>query len=90
MTTRGFYEAQTHLSELLDQVAKGKKVFITRRGKPAAVIGPPPKKEQRNVRQVVKEMLASRDREGPTLGGQVTIRELIDEGHEKSPRSVLH
>jgi hypothetical protein len=25
-------------------------------------------------------MLAFRDREGPTLGGHVTIRELIDEG----------
>jgi prevent-host-death family protein len=42
MTTMGFYEARTHLSELLDQVAKGKKVLITRRGKPAALIAPPP------------------------------------------------
>jgi prevent-host-death family protein len=80
MTTVGFYEARTHFSELLDQVAKGKKVLITRRGKPAAVIGPSPKQGQRDVRQVVQEMLAFRDREGPTLGGQVTIRELIDEG----------
>ena len=80
MTTIGFYEARTHLSELLDDVAKGKKVLITRRGKPAAVIGPPPRQGQRNVRQVVEEMLAFRDREGPTLGGQVTVRELIDEG----------
>ena len=80
MTTIGFYEARTHLSELLDNVAKGKTVLITRRGKPAAVIGPPPRQGQRNVRQVVEEMLAFRDREGPTLGGQVTVRELIDEG----------
>ena len=80
MTTMGFYEARTHLSELLDQVAKGKKVLITRRGKPAALIGPPPKQDRRDVRQVVRQMLALRDREGPTLGGQVTIRELIDEG----------
>ena len=80
MTTMGFYEARTHLSELLDDVAKGKKVLITRRGKPAALIGPPPKQRQRHVRQVVQEMLAFRDREGTTLGGHVTIRELIDEG----------
>jgi len=80
MTTIGFYEARTHLSELLDHVAKGKTVLITRRGKPAAVIGPPPKQGQRDVRQVVQEMLAFRDREGPTLGGKVTIRELIDQG----------
>ena len=80
MTTMGFYEARTHLSELFDQVAKGKKVLITRRGRPAAVIGPPPKQDQRDVDQVVQEMLAFRDREGPTLGGHLTIRELIEEG----------
>ena len=34
----------------------------------------------RDVRHVVQEILAFRDREGPTLGGQVTIRGLIDEG----------
>ena len=80
MTTMGFYEARTRLSEVLDDVAKGKKVLITRHGKPAALIGPPPKKVQRNVRQIVQEMLGFRDREGPTLGGKVTIRELIEEG----------
>jgi prevent-host-death family protein len=80
MTKMGFYEARTHLSEVLDHVAKGKKVLITRRGKPAALISPPPKQDARDVRHVVQEMLAFRDREGPTLGGQVTIRELIDEG----------
>jgi antitoxin (DNA-binding transcriptional repressor) of toxin-antitoxin stability system len=80
MTTMGFYEARTRLSELLDQVAKGKKVLITRRGKPAALISPPPKRGQRDVHQIVRQMLAFRDREGPTLGGKVTIRALIDEG----------
>jgi prevent-host-death family protein len=76
----GFYEARTHLSELLDHVAKGKKVLITRRGKPAALISPPPKQDQQDVRQVVQEMLAFRNREGPTLDGKVTVRELIEEG----------
>ena len=80
MTTIGFYEARTHLSELLDQVAKGKKVLITRRGRPAAVMGPPPKEEEQNVYQVVKEMLAFRDKDGPTLGRKATIRQLMEEG----------
>lgn len=80
MTTMGYYEARTHLSELLDEVARGKKILITRRGKPAAVISPPPKQGRRDMRQVVREMLAFRDHEGPKLGGQVTLRELIDEG----------
>jgi prevent-host-death family protein len=80
MTTMGFYEARTHLSELLDQVAKGKKILITRHGKPAAVISPPAKEGQRDVHDVVQEMLALRDGEGPTLGGKLTLRALINEG----------
>ena len=80
MRTIGFYQARTHLSELLDQVAKGKKVLITRRGRPAAVMGPPPKEEQQNVSLVVKETLAFRDKQGPALGGKATIRQLLEQG----------
>jgi prevent-host-death family protein len=80
VTSIGFYEARTRLSELLDQVARGKKVLITRRGKPAALLVPPPPAAVRDVREVVREMLAFRDREGPTLGGKATARELIEEG----------
>ncbi|HWG47006.1 MAG TPA: type II toxin-antitoxin system Phd/YefM family antitoxin [Gemmataceae bacterium] len=80
MTSIGFYEARTHLSQLLDQVARGAKILITRRGKPVAMLMPPPKETKKDVRQVVKEMLEFRDREGPTLGGVASIRELIEEG----------
>lgn len=80
MTTIGFYEARTRLSQLLDDVARGKQILITRRGKPAAVIGPPPRERRRNASSVVREMLAFRDREGPALGGKTSIRELIEEG----------
>lgn len=57
-----------------------KRTRITRHGRPAALICPPPKEAERNVQQVVREMLAFRDREGPTLAGQATLRELIEEG----------
>jgi hypothetical protein len=40
---------------------------------------PTPRRRRRDVKQVVKEMLQFRDREGPTLGGKATIRELIEE-----------
>jgi len=80
MTSIGFYEARTRLSELLDQVARGKKILITRRGKPAALLVPPPKEAVQDTRQVVREMLEFRDREGPTLAGKATIRQLLDEG----------
>jgi prevent-host-death family protein len=78
MTSIGFYEARTHLSELLDQVAKGKKILITRRGKPAALLGPPPAEEHKDVRQVIAEMKELR-REN-TLGEGLSIRDLIEEG----------
>lgn len=79
MTTIGFYEARTRLSELLDQVARGKKILITRRGKPAALLMPPPAEVVNDVRQVVADMLAYRDRQKRTLGG-LSARALIEEG----------
>jgi prevent-host-death family protein len=68
MTTVGFCEARTHLSELLDQAAKGKKVLITLRGKPAALIGPPPQEGQRDVREVVKGGAGVPGRRGADAG----------------------
>lgn len=78
MTTIGFYEARTHLSQLLDQVARGKRVLITRHGKPAAVLGPPPAEETKDVRQVIAAMKALR--QGNVLGEGLSLRDLIEEG----------
>jgi prevent-host-death family protein len=80
MTTIGSNEAKTHLAELLDKVARGEHIMITRHGKPAAVLSPPQK--ELNIEQVVKEMLAFRDTEGPILGADLTIRDLIEEGRK--------
>ena len=41
----GVYEAKTHLSQLLDQVAAGKVVRITRHGRAAAVLSRTPDAE---------------------------------------------
>lgn len=79
MTTMSSSEARTRLSELLDRVAKGATMLITRRGKPAALLIPPPAEPEKDIADMVKEMLAFRDREGPTLGS-LTARELISEG----------
>jgi len=38
----GVYEAKTHLSQLLDMVAQGATVTITRHGRKAAVLAPVP------------------------------------------------
>jgi antitoxin (DNA-binding transcriptional repressor) of toxin-antitoxin stability system len=38
----GVHEAKTHLSRLLEDVAAGEEVLITRRGEVVATLGPPP------------------------------------------------
>ena len=78
MTSIGFYEARTHFSQLLDQVARGKKVLITRHGKSVALLVPPPQ-EPPDVKQVIEEFKAYSKRQGRTLGG-LSIREMIEEG----------
>jgi antitoxin (DNA-binding transcriptional repressor) of toxin-antitoxin stability system len=39
----GVHEAKTHLSRLLEDVAAGEEVVITRRGEAVATLGPPPR-----------------------------------------------
>jgi prevent-host-death family protein len=78
MTSIGCYEARTHLSQLLDQVARGKKVLITRHGKPAAVLGPPPAEETSDARQVIAAMKELR--RDNILGEGQSLRDLIEEG----------
>jgi prevent-host-death family protein len=68
MTAIGSYEAKTHLPELLGRVAKGEKIIITKRGVAVALLTQPPQQVTGNVRQVVEEMLAYRDRRKRTIG----------------------
>lgn len=76
----GSFEAKTHLSELLDRASRGEKIVITKRGKPVAMLGPPPVEEKKDIKKIVKEMLAYRDKHGPTLGPDLTVRQMIEEG----------
>jgi prevent-host-death family protein len=78
MTSISFYEARTHFSEILDQVAKGEKILITRRGKPAALLVPPLLKKQPDVGQTISAMKALRF--GNKLGPGLSVRDLIEEG----------
>ena len=78
MTHISYYEARTHFSDLLDQVARGKTILITRRGRPAALLTPPPEEARKDVKQVIAQMKALR--RGNTLGKGLSIRELIEEG----------
>jgi prevent-host-death family protein len=78
MTTVGAYEAKTHLPELLERVAKGERVVITKRGKPVAMLVPPPA-VKKDLRSVIEQFKAYTEEQGRTLGG-LTYRDLIEEG----------
>ncbi len=78
MKTVGAFQAKTQLSQLLDQVEKGETVTITRHGKPVAVLAPITSGRKKTGEEWLAEV--KRIRKGITLGGTVTIRQLIDEG----------
>lgn len=78
MRTVGSYEAKTHLPRLLDEVAGGEKITITKHGVPVAVLVPPPARRRRSVEEVIEELKELR--EGVSLGEGSTVRDLLEEG----------
>jgi prevent-host-death family protein len=78
MTTVGSYEAKTHLPELLARVARGEEILITRHGQAIAMLVPPGARKKSDVRSVLQKIRELR--KGVTLGENLTIRQLIDEG----------
>ncbi|MDR2668766.1 MAG: type II toxin-antitoxin system prevent-host-death family antitoxin [Desulfovibrio sp.] len=72
------YEAKNKLSGLLDEVAAGKQITITRRGKAAARLVPADQGFDRaKAAQAAKTLFEIR--KGVTLG-DLSIKELVNEG----------
>ncbi len=82
--TVGAYEAKTHLSGLLDRVARGERVTITRHGVPVAVLQPPDSAPRRDVKQTIQDLRAFRAnlRAKGISATQGEIREWIEEGRD--------
>ncbi len=79
MTTVGTYEAKTNLPQLLERVARGEKILITRRGIPIAVMSPAQEQQADKVKLAMEAMLAYRALRKRTLG-KISVRELIEAG----------
>lgn len=78
MESVGSFEAQTHLPQLLERVEHGETITITRHGRPVARLVPAVAVTPRP--DVIAAMQTFQEEEGPTLGGKLSIRGLIDEG----------
>jgi prevent-host-death family protein len=79
METVGAYEAKTHLSQLLDRVAKGERIVITRHGLPVAVLQPADVAKQVDVAAVIQKM--RRLRKAHRLDG-LSLKEMIEQGRK--------
>jgi prevent-host-death family protein len=80
MTRVGTFEAKTHLTQLLERVARGERIIITNRGKPVAMLVPPELGAERDTAQIGREMLEYRNRVKRALGG-APFRDIAHEGH---------
>jgi prevent-host-death family protein len=77
-STIGAYEAKTHFSELLERVASGEEVTITRHGSPVARIVPIQQGHSRDDRREAIERI-KKLAHGNSLRG-LKIKDLISKG----------
>jgi prevent-host-death family protein len=77
MITVGAFEAKTHLSTLLDRVAAGEEVVITKHGRPVARLVGAQNSDRARVNDAFEKLKTLR--KGTTLGG-LSWKELRDEG----------
>ncbi len=73
----GLFDAKTHLSALLERVARGEEITITKHGTPVALLVPPTNHRKKDPKKVAERIRALR--KGTRLKG-VSIRRLIEEG----------
>jgi len=77
METVGSFEAKTHFSALLERVAKGETITITKHGVPVAKLVPANAPAKRSREEVLRDL--EEFGKGRSLGG-LTFQQLIDEG----------
>ena len=78
MSEIGAYEAKTHLPALLRRVEGGERITITRHGVPVAELVPAGGAALPGLSEALRELRTFGD--GRTLGPDLTLRDLVDEG----------
>lgn len=77
MKTVGAYEAKTHLPKLLERVAEGEKITITKHGVPVATLQPADISKKKPVHETIKQLKQFRSKH--SLAG-LSLKEMIEEG----------
>ena len=77
METVGAHEAKTHLPRLLDRVARGESLTITRQGRPVARLVPVQDDELSRSRRAARRILERRKRLK-----RASLSELLETVHE--------
>lgn len=77
MSTVGAYEAKTHLPQLLNRVAKGEKITITKHGVPVAILQPPVATKKSSPKDIIYQLREFQ--KNHTLKGH-SLKEMIEEG----------
>ena len=78
MTSVGAFEAKTRWSELLDRVARGEEITITRRGAPAARLVPVvPAARKLSHQEIIKGLRELRKR---VKADKMSVREMVLDG----------
>lgn len=77
MKTVGAYEAKTHLPRLLEEVAKGERIRITRHGAAVAVLVPVSADRHAHASETIAELRAFR---ANRRMGRLSIKAMIEEG----------
>ena len=79
MKSIGVYEARTHWSEVLERVAKGEEIAITRHGTPIAKLVPVNGHPKVSVDDAIAELREFRRKYKHRFRG-LTIKQMIEEG----------
>jgi len=75
----GAYEAKTHFSQVLDNVANGTEYIISKRGKPVAKISPIEQEKQMTRKEAINALIEMR-KHYKGVPGDFNIREAIEDG----------
>jgi prevent-host-death family protein len=74
------YEAKTQFPKLLERVRRGERILITKHGRGVAELVPAKTEGTPDVKQIIQQMQEWQEREGPTLGAGIMMRDLREEG----------